>query len=44
MGNIHMKLYEIRTSGSGRDVILKKKFMDRRRTYGRTKTDQNTSP
>ena len=41
MGNIHVKLYEIRTSGSGGDVIQRKSFC----TDGqRTKTDHNTSP
>ena len=28
MGNIHVKIYEIWTSGSGGDVCSKKKFMD----------------
>ena len=41
MGNIHLKLYEIRTSGSGGDVLLKKSL----RTEGRrTKNDHNSSP
>ena len=30
MGNIHVKLYEIRTSGSGRDVV-KENFTDGRK-------------
>ena len=34
MGNIHVKLYEIWTSGSGRDVIKRKKV------YGRTHDGQ----
>ena len=33
MGNIHVKLYEIRTSGSG-EVVLRKKFTDGRTTGG----------
>ena len=45
MGNIHVKLYEIRTSGSG-GCRLKKKLTDgRTTTNGRqTKNDINTSP
>ena len=40
MGNIHVKLFEIRTSGSG-DVVQSKIL----RTVGRrTKTDHNSSP
>ena len=32
MGNIHVKLYEIWTSGSGGDVVYRKKFTDDGRT------------
>ena len=41
MGNIHVKLYEIRTSCSGRDDVKRKSL---RTTDGRrTKTDYNSS-
>ena len=40
MGNIHVKLYEIRTRGSGGDVVLKKKLTDGQQI----KTDHNSSP
>ena len=41
MGNIHVKLYEIWTSGSGGNVVSRKKITDDRRW---TKTDHNNSP
>ena len=43
IGNIHVKLYEIRTSGSGGDVVSRKSLqMDARWSDGRrTKTDHN---
>ena len=37
MGNIHVKLYEIRASGSGGDVVKEK-------VYGRTEKNHHTSP
>ena len=39
MGNIQMKLYDIRTSGSGGDVVLRKLL----RTDGRRPTDKDLS-
>ena len=39
MGNIHVKLFEIWTSGSEGDVVQRKSL----RTDGRTKTDHNSS-
>ena len=39
MVNIHVKLYDIWTSGLGGDVLLIKSL----RTDGRTKTDHNSS-
>ena len=41
MGNIQVKLYEIRTSGSGGVVISRKSL---RTDDGRTKTNHNSSP
>ena len=35
IGNIHVKLYEFRTSGAGGDVVLRKSLR---------RTDHNTSP
>ena len=42
MGNIHVKLY--RASGSGGDVVLKKKFTHGQMDGRRTKIDHNTPP
>ena len=42
MGSSHVKLYEIWTCGSGGDVVLRKKFTDDGRTYGRC-TDGRTT-
>ena len=42
MGNIHVKLYDIRTSDSGKDVVLGKRL--RTDDGRRTKTDHNSSP
>ena len=39
MGNIHVKLYEIWTSGSGGNVVSRKNL----RTTDWTKTDHNNS-
>ena len=35
MGNIHVKLFEIWTSGSGEELSLKKKFTYGGRMHGR---------
>ena len=43
MGNIHVKLYEIWTSGSRRSCPLKNKFMDGRTMDGWTKAHHNSS-
>ena len=43
MGNIHVKLYEIRTSGSGVDVF-KEKVKGQTTDGQRTKTDHNSLP
>ena len=44
MGNIHVKLYEIRISGSG-DVFYRKSLRtDGHTTDGQTKTDHNSTP
>ena len=39
MGNIYVKLNDIRTSGSGGDVVLRKRL----RTDGRQPTDKDRS-
>ena len=49
MGNIHVKLYEIWTSGSGGDIVLRKRLRtdgrtNNRQSERRSKTDHNTSP
>ena len=48
MGNVHVKLYEIRTGGSGGDVVERKSLRtddDARTRDGRgTTTDHNSSP